>query len=175
MGATKIPMTAESSSSDQFLRDFRETVVSATERLRQISAEQSARRPGSDKWSVKEILGHLIDSAANNHQRFVRAQFTDDLVFPGYEQEKWVSAQKYADEPWPDLIQLWSSYNLHLAHVISAIPEASLTRARIRHNLDQIALQPVDRNDTTTLDYFVRDYLVHMKHHLGQIFALENQ
>ncbi len=168
-------MTAESSSIDQFLRDFRETVVSATERLRQISAEQSARRPGPDKWSVKEILGHLIDSAANNHQRFVRAQFTDDLVFPGYEQEKWVNSQKYIDEPWPELIQLWNSYNLHLAHVISAIPEASLMRARIRHNLDQIALQPVDRNDTTTLDYFVRDYLVHMKHHLNQIFALENQ
>jgi hypothetical protein len=168
-------MTAESSSIDQFLRDFRETVGSATERLRQISAEQSARRPGPDKWSVKEILGHLIDSAANNHQRFVRAQFTDDLVFPGYEQEKWVNAQKYSDEPWPELIQLWNSYNLHLAHVISAIPEASLLRARIRHNLDQIALQPVDRNDTTTLDYFVRDYLVHMKHHLKQIFALENQ
>ena len=168
-------MTAEGSSIDQFLRDFRETVVSATDRLRQISAEQSARRPGADKWSVKEILGHLVDSAANNHQRFVRAQFTDDLVFPGYEQEKWVNAQKYIDESWADLIQLWSSYNMHLAHVISAIPEASLMRARIRHNLDQIALQPVDRNDTTTLDYFVRDYLVHMKHHLNQIFALENQ
>jgi hypothetical protein len=168
-------MTAESSSIDQFLRDFRETVMSATERLRQISPEQSERQPGPDKWSVKEIIGHLIDSAANNHQRFVRAQFTDDLVFPGYEQGKWVSAQKYSDEPWPNLIQLWSSYNLHLAHVISAIPEASLLSARIRHNLDQIALVPVNRNDTTTLDYFVRDYLVHMKHHLDQIFAIENQ
>jgi len=175
MTATKVPMTAESSSIDQFLRDFRETVVSATERLRQISAEQSARQPGPDKWSVKEILGHLIDSAANNHQRFVRAQFTDDLVFPGYEQEKWVNAQRYVDEPWPELIQLWNSYNLHLAHVISAIPEASLMRARIRHNLDQIALHPVDPNDATTLNYFVRDYLVHMQHHLDQIFAIENQ
>jgi len=168
-------MTAESSSIDQFLRDFRETVVSATERLRQISADDSARQPGRDKWSVKEILGHLIDSAANNHQRFVRAQFTDDLVFPGYEQERWVSAQKYADEPWPELIRLWSSYNLHLAHVISAIPENKLMQARIRHNLDEIALHPVDKKDTTTLDYFVRDYLVHMKHHLDQIFAPDNQ
>lgn len=160
---------------DQFLRDFRETVVTATERLRQISPEQSARQPGPDKWSVKQILGHLIDSAANNHQRFVRAQFTDELVFSGYEQERWVSAQKYNDEPWPELIQLWSSYNLHLAHVISAIPEESLMQTRIRHNLDQIALRPVDKNDVTTLDYFVRDYLVHMKHHLDQIFAIENQ
>ena len=167
-------MTGDSSSIDQFLQNFRETVMSATERLRQISADESARQPGPEKWSVKEILGHLIDSAANNHQRFVRAQFTDDLVFPGYEQEKWVSSQKYVDEPWPELIQLWSSYNLHLAHVISAIPENKLMQARIRHNLDEIALQPVEKKDTTTLDYFVRDYLVHMKHHLNQIFALRN-
>lgn len=167
-------MTIQASSLDEFLGDFRSTVVNATELLRAISAEQSARKSSPDKWSIKEVLGHLIDSAANNHQRFVRAQFTDDLVFPGYEQEKWVSAQKYNDESWSDMVQLWSSYNLHLLHVISAIPEATLMRARIRHNLDQIALHPVDKRDPTTLDYFVRDYLVHMKHHLDQISALDS-
>lgn len=167
-------MTTQASNLEQFLGDFRSTVVNATERLRTISAEQSARKSSPDKWSIKEVLGHLIDSAANNHQRFVRAQFTDDLVFPGYEQEKWVNAQKYNDEPWSDMVQLWNSYNLHLLHVIAAIPEATLMRARIRHNLDQIALNAVDKNDPTTLDYFVRDYLVHMKHHLDQIFAMNS-
>ena len=167
-------MTAHASSLDEFLGDFRATVLSATGRLRTISPEQSAHKSAPDKWSIKDVLGHLIDSAANNHQRFVRAQFTDDLVFPGYEQENWVNAQKYNDESWSDMIQLWSSYNLHLLHVISAIPEATLTRARIRHNLDQIALHPIDKNDPTTLDYFVRDYLVHMKHHLDQIFTLQD-
>lgn len=167
-------MTTHASNLDEFLGDFRSTVVNATDRLRQISPEESARKTSPDKWSIKEVLGHLIDSAANNHQRFVRAQFTDDLVFPGYEQEKWVNAQRYNDESWSDMIQLWSSYNLHLLHVISAIPEATLTRARIRHNLDQIALHPIDKNDPTTLDYFVRDYLVHMKHHLDQIFTLQD-
>lgn len=164
-------MTTQASSLDEFLGDFRSTVLTATGRLRAISPEQSARKSSPEKWSIKEVLGHLIDSAANNHQRFVRAQFTDDLVFPGYEQEKWVNAQRYNDESWPDMIQLWNSYNLHLLHVIAAIPEATLMRARIRHNLDQIALRPVDKDDPTTLDYFVRDYLVHMKHHLDQIFA----
>lgn len=163
-----------SGSREEFLRDFRATVLSAGERLRAITPEQSAQQSSPDKWSIKQILGHLIDSAANNHQRFVRAQFTDDLVFPGYEQEKWVNAQKYNDESWPDLVQLWHSYNLHLLHVITAIPEDTLTRARIRHNLDEIALHPVDKNDTTTLDYFVRDYLVHLKHHLDQINRLQN-
>jgi hypothetical protein len=166
-------MTTQASSLAEFLGDFRSTVVSATERLRAISAEQSARKSSPDKWSIKEVLGHLIDSAANNHQRFVRAQFTDDLVFPGYEQEKWVNAQRYNAEDWSDMVQLWSSYNLHLLHVIATIPEATLMRARIRHNLDQIALNPVDQNDPATLDYFVRDYLVHMKHHLDQISAME--
>jgi hypothetical protein len=172
--AQNIAMTAHGNSINEFLGDFRATVLNATERLRAISPEQSARKSSPDKWSIKEVLGHLIDSAANNHQRFVRAQFTDDLVFPGYEQEKWVNAQKYNDESWSDMVQLWGSYNLHLVHVIGAIPEAALTRARIRHNLDQIALQPVDKQDPTTLDYFVRDYLVHLKHHLDQIFALQN-
>ncbi len=167
-------MTTQASNLNEFLGDFRATVVNATERLRAISAEESARKSSPDKWSIKEVLGHLIDSAANNHQRFVRAQFTDDLVFPGYEQEEWVNAQNYIDESWSDMIQLWSSYNLHLVHVIAAIPEATLMRARIRHNLDQIALHPVDKNDPTTLDYFVRDYLVHLKHHLVQIFAPQN-
>ncbi len=167
-------MTVQSGSREEFLRDFRATVLSASERLRAISPEQSALQPSPDKWSIKQIMGHLIDSAANNHQRFVRSQFTDDLVFQGYEQEKWVDAQKYNDESWPDMVQLWHFYNLHLLHVISAIPQATLTRARIRHNLDEIALHPVDKNNTTTLDYFVRDYLIHMKHHLDQINRLQN-
>lgn len=167
-------MTVQSVKTEEFLRDFRATVLSASERLRAISPEQSAQQSSPDKWSIKQILGHLIDSAANNHQRFVRAQFTDDLVFSGYEQEKWVDAQKYNDESWADMVQFWHYYNLHLLHVISAIPEATLTRARIHHNLDEIALHPVDKNDTTTLDYFVRDYLVHLKHHLDQINRLQN-
>lgn len=168
-----IPMTVQVSSTDEFLRDFHATLMGATHRLQAISDEQSARQPATDKWTIKQILGHLIDSAANNHQRFVRAQFTDDFVFPGYQQENWVNAQKYNDAPWSDLIQLWHFYNLHLLHVIAAIPEGKFTQARIRHNLDEIAWHPVDKKDPTTLDYVVRDYLVHVKHHLDQIYALQ--
>lgn len=157
---------------DQFLTDFRETVLSATARLKDITAEQSRSGTSEDNWKPIEILGHLVDSAANNHQRFVRAQFTDDLVFPGYEQERWVSSQKYRDESWPDLIQLWSAYNLHLLHVVSVIPENVLTKARESHSLDQIAFNFVDRNKPATLEYLIRDYVVHLQHHLDQIFAV---
>jgi len=85
---------------EQFLRDFRDTIVSETARLKDIPEEESRRRSSPDAWAPIEILGHLIDSAANNHQRFVRAQFTEDLVFPGYEQEQWVNSQKYREASW---------------------------------------------------------------------------
>jgi DinB family protein len=154
----------------EFLQDFRQTVELSSLRLLEIPEAQSqvSRREG--KWSPKEIIGHLIDSAANNHQRFVRGQFGDDLVYSGYRQEEWVKVQRYNAEPWLQLVQLWKLYNLHLAHVISAIPKEKLTSLRRKHNLDEIAWQTVDKESPTTLDYFVRDYLVHMKHHLGQIF-----
>ena len=158
---------------EQFLGDFRQTILSATARLRDMTPEESRRGTAEDNWAPIEILGHLIDSAANNHQRFVRAQFTDDLVFPGYVQDQWVSGQKYHEASWPDLIQLWSSYNLHLAHVASVIPTDALTKPRAAHSLDQIAFNPVDKNEAATLEYLIRDYVAHLRHHLDQIFDNE--
>jgi len=156
---------------EQFLEDFRDTIVTAKARLSDMSETQSRHKSSPDDWSPAEVLGHLIDSAANNHQRFVRAQFTDDLVFSGYEQNQWVGSQKYNDEPWPDVIQLWSAYNLHLLHVASVIPEDVLTKVRSPHTLDQIAFNLVDKNDPATLEYLIRDYVDHLRHHLDQIFA----
>jgi len=155
----------------QFLDDFRNTIVSAKARLKDVPEEQSRHKGSADGWSPIEVMGHLIDSAANNHQRFVHAQFTDDLMFADYEQDQWVSTQKYRDESWPDVIDLWSSYNLHLLHVVSVIPEDVLTKARSPHTLDQIAFNPVDKNDGATLEYLIRDYVDHLRHHLDQIFA----
>lgn len=152
-----------------FLHDFEETIRTATARLQEISADDS-RKSANGEWSPKQIVGHLIDSAANNHQRFVRSQFTDTLEFPGYEQEQWVSAQRYNDEPWPDLIELWRAYNMHLLHVIAGIPQPVLTQPRDTHNLDEIAFRTFDRNTPATLDYLIRDYLAHLKHHLDQIW-----
>ena len=156
---------------DQFLQEFRETIVSATAQLRDIPPEQSTVKPDAESWSRNEILGHLVDSAANNHQRFVLAQFKDDLVFPGYDGDRWVSVQKYREESWPDLIQLWSSYNLHLLHVFSVIPQDTLTKSRAQHTLDEIAFELVPRSEPTTLEYLIRDYVDHLRHHLKQIFG----
>lgn len=156
---------------DEFLRDFHATVLDAATRMRQMPEAESRRKSAPDDWAPIEILGHLVDSAANNHQRFVRAQFTDDLVFPGYEQNEWVSSQKYADESWPELIQLWSAYNLHLQHVASVIPAPILTKPRANHTLNQIAFNLVEKSEPATLEYLIRDYVDHLRHHLDQIFA----
>jgi len=155
---------------NQFLEDFRRTVADGKARLLAIPADD-ARVGKTGQWSPKQIVGHLIDSAANNHHRFVRAQFTHDLICPGYDQDTWVDTQKYNDEPWTDLVQFWASYNLHLAHVISVMPEEALSRIRTEHNLDKIAWKTVDKNSPTTLEYFIRDYAGHMRHHLSQILG----
>ncbi len=152
-----------------FLDDFRETIETAEKRLLTISEPQSQISRAEGKWSPKEIIGHLIDSAANNHQRFVRAQFNDELAFCGYEQEDWVRVQGYNQEPWQQLVQLWKHYNLHLLHLMSLVPKQTRTKPRATHNLDQIAWKTVARTETVTLDYFMRDYVTHLKNHLRQI------
>lgn len=156
---------------EEWIESFRQIIDRANSRLLQISEEQSEIAPAPGKWSAKEIVGHLIDSAANNHQRFVRAQFTDDLIFPGYEQDQWVRVQNYNRRPWVQLLELWRQYNLHLAHVMSAIPEGARTKSRSRHNLHQLAWQPIAESAPVTLEYFMRDYVGHLQHHLGQILT----
>lgn len=151
--------------------DLIATVRDAVVRLARISDEAASRRPSPGKWSAKEIVGHLIDSASNNHQRFVRARWQDDLIFPGYEQEGWVEAQNYNAAPWQDLIDLWASFNRHIARVMAETPEAIRLKAHARHNLHERAWQRVPADQPATLDYFMADYVGHLKQHLRQIDA----
>jgi len=167
-------MSADQNSIEHFLSGFRQTIETAALRLGDIPEDQSHVSKTEDKWSPKEIIGHLIDSASNNHQRFVRAQLGSELVFQGYEQAEWVKKQRYNEEPWNQLIQLWKHYNLHIAHLISVIPEQALKQSRPQHNLDRIAFETIDKEQSTTLEYFVRDYVAHLRHHLGQILG-ENE
>lgn len=143
--------------------------------LLRIPPDVAAHRPGSGKWSIKEIVGHLIDSAVNNQQRFVTAQLTSDLVFAGYDQDAWVTTQRYQDAPWSDLVVLWRDLNLHIARTMTSIPIEVRRRQRREHNLDRIAFRPIPADQPTTLDYLMRDYVEHMKHHLGQIAVLDRR
>ena len=151
--------------------ELRRVVERAAPLLLALSEEEAARAPKPGKWSPKEVIGHLVDSASNNHQRFVRVRFQEDLVFPGYEQEEWVSAQRYAEAPWAELVSLFRGFNLHLARVMESLPEDLRFRPRVRHNLDVLAWRPVPASEPATLEYFLRDYVGHLKHHLGQVLG----
>src|SRR5437667_1705911 len=99
------------------------SILKNADNLRQIGDRAASVRPAPGKWSRKEILGHLVDSATNNHQRFVRASLDGSgLTFPGYLQDDWVRMQGYASAPWEQLVDLWAAYNQHLIRVISALP-----------------------------------------------------
>jgi len=154
---------------DDALEDMRLTIESASVGLSSISDLESETPRQAGKWSAKEILGHLIDSATNNHARFVTAQLKDDLVFDGYDQEAWVVKQRYQQSSWFELVTLWKYYNLHLLHLVASIPEDVLKQPRPRHSLNTIAWKPVDEAKPATLEYLIRDYIEHMKHHLRQI------
>jgi DinB superfamily len=153
----------------EYVAELRAAVERATPMLRRISDDESRRSPRPGKWCPREVIGHLIDSASNNHQRFVRAQFKDDLVFDGYEQDAWVSLQRYSEAPWSELIDLWRNFNLHIARVMQVAPKDERVRKRARHNLDKLAWKPIPQNEPATLDYFMSDYVAHLKHHLTQL------
>ena len=155
---------------NEWLEDFRETIESAAPRLLQISEAQSEQPRAEEHWSAKQIIGHLIDSATNNHARFVLAQIKDDLIFPGYDQNSWVTIQHYQQAPWSQLVDLWRAYNLHLLHVMAFTPADQLTKRCVQHSLQTIAFETVSESEPVTLEYLMKDYVVHLKHHLSQIF-----
>lgn len=154
-----------------YVTELREIVERAAPLLSALSDEESARSSAPGKWSPREIIGHLIDSASNNHQRFVRAQFQDDLVFPGYAQEDWVRVQDYRHAPWRELLALWQSYNLQLARVMAAVPQEVRDKEHRKHNLHQIGWQVVPEDKPATLAYLMSDYVGHLKNHLQQILG----
>jgi hypothetical protein len=142
------------------IEEFKRTVSGSYDRLVKISEAESKEPLSDGKWSRKEIIGHLIDSATNNHQRFVRAQLEGSHSFPDYEQKPWVTLQGYKDQAWEDLALFWKSYNQHLLHVVSRIPEDKLS-----------VLCTVGNDEPATLGFIVEDYVRHMKHHLNQILG----
>lgn len=109
------------------------------------------------KWSKKEILGHLIDSATNNHQRFVRLQFEENPLII-YDPDKWVKGQDYKNAEIELLINLWFFYNQHLAHIIKSIDEV--------YNLKKCNIK---KEELVSLEWLVNDYLRHLIHHINQI------
>ena len=152
----------------QYIDELRRAVEEAMPALLALG-ERSGERRRPDSWSNREIIGHLIDSASNNHQRFIRGQLQDDLIFSGYAQDDWVKAGRYHDAPWEELVTLWRTFNLQIARVMEGIPDDVRLRQRVRHNLDQIGFETVPQSEPATLDQLMCDYVRHLEHHLAQI------
>lgn|SRR5690242_9219814 len=140
--------------------DLGRTVAQAKPMLAKLNNADTTARPAAKKWSKKEILGHLMDSATNNHQRFVRAALQGELTFPGYDQEPLVELQKFSEMDWSFLVDLWASYNRFIAHVLTGMPASA---AKIVCNIGQ--------NPPATLEWIAQDYVAHLKHHLNQILG----
>ncbi|MBI5282925.1 MAG: DinB family protein [Candidatus Solibacter usitatus] len=125
-------------------------------------AMSAAQQPQPEGWSPKEELGHLIDSAANNHQRFVRAALEADYRGPGYAQDDWVRLHGYAALPWAELVEFWYRYNLLLAHLVARIPEEKSGTSCT-----------VGAGAPVTLGFLIDDYILHMRHHLDHLLGRE--
>lgn len=135
------------------------TVIDSAEpRLHAVNATETEQPMLSGGWSRKQVMGHLIDSASNNHQRFVRASLQPSLEFPAYDQNGNIRMQAPEEADWELLVSLWAAYNRYLAHVIARLPAAKLD-----------ATCKIGANQPVTLRFIAEDYVVHMLHHLRQI------
>jgi hypothetical protein len=135
------------------LDGFRRTVGELATVLRAAPPELTATQLAADKWSLREIVGHLVDSASNNHQRFVRLQDAPRLQFPGYQAERWVQLQRPNLLPWATLVGLWESYNELLLHL------AAGARPDCLGNVWETPEGP------RTLEFLIADYYRHLRDH----------
>lgn len=147
----------------EIARTLRDLVANEP-KLRAISDELAARRLGPGTWSIKEILGHLVDSAANNHQRFVRLQLVERWIAAGYEQDGWTRVQHYQEQEWQQIIDLWVAYNRHLAHLVEHVDPAALSN-----------VWQTESGEEHTLEFLIEDYVRHAQHHIDQILQMLEQ
>jgi len=118
-------------------------------------------KPSPDKWSANEILGHLIDSAQINLQRFVRCTYEENFKLT-YEQDEWVKAARYQQADITNLVDLWEQLNLQIVRVLEKYPPDRL-QAKCDNSKTTINLN--------TVEWLAADYVAHMKHHLKQIYG----
>lgn len=137
-------------------QNTQQRIKSFRQRLEDTPEAIAEKRPDKNVWTLKEILGHLVDSAANNHQRFVRLQEGDLENYPGYNQEFWAKAQNVNSFDWNTQIRLWYSYNELLLHIIKNIPNDALKNS---WKLDDKQM---------TLQWLIEDYYRHLYHHMQQ-------
>lgn len=148
----------------QLAQDFRIELDNLRSVLLSLSPAlaDSPWRPGG--WTRKQVLGHLLDSAANNRQRFVRAATEGEFIGPNYMQEAWVAAHGYAGQPWETLLRWWQAEHEILAAVVDNIPEARLDASCV-----------VGTDAPVTLRFLIEDYLSHQRWHIAQLSSDDDE
>jgi hypothetical protein len=142
---------------------LQEHIDTVPSKFLKFSETELRRKPTPDKWSKKELLGHLIDSATNNHVRFIKIQFMPEPFFvEGYAQNDWVRIQNYNQIETQHLVNFWEIYNEHILFIMQNTPDEKL-------NLKITAEQPFEEADT--LFFLMKDYVDHMDHHFKKIFG----
>lgn len=137
---------------------IKDTIETEAANLKALNEQESLIPRGEGKWCPREELGHLLDSAANNQQRFVRAALDGVYVGPKYQQDDWVRLHGYRDVSWAELCGFWASYNRRLADLAERIPESKLN-----------ALCKMGDDPEVTLGFLIRDYVIHLQHHVDLI------
>lgn len=148
-----------------FVRPSIAQVIEAEEKLlSSLPVEVITQRRNAQNRTIKQILGHLIDSASNNHQRMVRLQYSKDLLFfPDYTQDNnlWIALQDYQNEDWANLIQLWKCYNLHIIQIINSVDKNRLDSYWCDFTGVKVTLQEM-----------IEGYLGHLHLHIKEIHEL---
>jgi hypothetical protein len=125
--------------------------------LASLSDADVCRREREGKWSAKQVIGHLTDSAVNNLGRIVKMQIEPGQHLSGYDQAAWVSVQHYDDRDWPEVLGLWFALNEHIVWTIAHVEKSAL-----KH-------YGVVEGDSMTLGFLIEDYVAHMQHHLRSL------
>ena len=141
----------------QTLQRFSFLMDTVPQKLLSIPAVEFDHKADTKTWSKKEIIGHLIDRAANNHQRLVRTQY-ETLPHIVYDPDQWNFLNGYQQMEGKTVIEFWTMYNKHLLELIKKIPSENLL----------LECNTGDENNHT-LGWIINDYLDHMEHHLKQV------
>lgn len=143
------------------VKQLNELLQTVPQRIKSMPEGNLTEKPLPGKWSKKEILGHLCDSAINNIPRAVKAQFEPQpFKVVDYAQDDWVKLGDYQSQRMDNVLQLWTSLNKQFINIISLIPEEKLSYECEHYS-----------GGRKTLGWLIEDYVVHMKHHLDQIFS----
>jgi len=143
-----------------------QVIESWEQRLALLSENTISNKRNKQNRTIKQLLGHLVDSASNNHQRMVRLQYNENLVFPDYTQDNdlWIVLQDYQHTDWNNLIMLWKSFNLHIVHIINSVDKSKLNNCW--HDFE---------GNKVTLNDMINGYLGHLHLHMGEIEELIEQ